>query len=212
MWSAVITRLAGQLAARGADEASAVCAATAPPSVGVKGWYRAQVVEQRGCDTNWRERVCVLHTAGACRTAPPAAARPSLTIIIQCRALASEALKRGISAADLSPCRAVCAAAWGQKGSRLQRQFGFGPTARSHLRWQILEKERNQRDDDTLVDETGLVISLVPMRSGSGSQPPGRPSPTRPRGSRSTTSPLGPAAAVRANSRRGQRAAGPARA
>ena len=53
------------------------------------------------------------------------------------------------------------------------------PIARSHLRWQILEKERNQRDYTSA--EGGLVISVVPMRAGRRScrltsAPPSTPS------------------------------------
>ena len=33
------------------------------PKVGVKAWVRQRVEVQRACYNNWRERVCVLHTA-----------------------------------------------------------------------------------------------------------------------------------------------------
>ena len=64
MWHQVVGRLEAEVAARGADEASAVCsAARGRPDAGVRAWYRQRVERQRACDTNWRERVCVLNTA-----------------------------------------------------------------------------------------------------------------------------------------------------
>ena len=63
VWHQVVGRLEAEVAARGADEASAVCsAARGRPDAGVRAWYRQRVERQRACDTNWRERVCVLQS------------------------------------------------------------------------------------------------------------------------------------------------------
>ena len=63
MWHHVVGRLEAEVAARGVDEASAVCsAARGRPDAGVRARYRQRVERQRACDTNWREWVCVLQS------------------------------------------------------------------------------------------------------------------------------------------------------